>query len=273
MKARPVFYDVAGHCRRVTGCFVDSGIADERTWPDASAGPALVWGILRQAPEIIASCQVSGRPWLYCDHAYVSRGHHEQGFYRCVWNAYQHNTINVRPPDRWDRLGVKLSPWRPNGSHILVCAPSPAYIDYHRLGDWTQNIVSRLKAHTDRPVIVRTKKDSYAVPLIDALKDCHAVVTHASIAAVEAVIAGVPVFVDECSAAAPVGMTDITMVESPVRSDREEWAWSLAYGQWRRTEILSGEAWRHLEAELAAIGSQKASDWELDRMIDSTCQR
>lgn len=249
---RPVAYAVGGHWRRSTGAFIDSGDADEGTWPDASTGPAICWGILRDSPAIIASCQASERQWLYMDHAYAGqRGHSEESSYRCVWNAFQHNTISPRPPDRWNALRTPLQPWRAPGRHILVCAPSEAYLSFHGIPDWIDETLATLAQHTDRPIVVRTKKDSFTIPMPDALKGCHAVVTHASIAAVEAVISGVPAFVDECSAAAPVGSTRLGDIESPVRPDREPWAWSLAYGQWRAAEIRSGEAWAYLKQGLA----------------------
>lgn len=75
----------------------------------------------------------------------------------------------------------------------------------------------------------------------------HCLITHGSVAAVEAVILGCPVFVDATSAAAPVGRTDRDL-ENPVMPDRTAWLHSLANAQFNLPEILSGEGWRFMEA-------------------------
>ena len=64
-------------------------------------------------------------------------------------------------------------------------------------------------------------------------------VTHSSTAAVEAVIAGVPVFCEPTCAAAPVGRTDLD-IENPVRPEREAWLAALAWRQFSRDEVSSG---------------------------------
>jgi hypothetical protein len=59
---------------------------------------------------------------------------------------------------------------------------------------------------------------------------------------VEAVLAGVPVFTTNLSAAAPVGLTDLTQIEQPIRPDREPWCHHLAYGQFTHEELRNGTA-------------------------------
>ena len=65
--------------------------------------------------------------------------------------------------------------------------------------------------------------------------------THSSNVAVEAVIAGVPVFVANSSACEPVGMTDFSRIESPIYPNREPWLAHLAYSQFSYEEIESGK--------------------------------
>jgi hypothetical protein len=64
---------------------------------------------------------------------------------------------------------------------------------------------------------------------------------------VEAVVMGCPVFVDPISAAALVGKTDFSEVESPVYPDRERWLHSLAYNQFNETELVDGTLWKLLQ--------------------------
>jgi hypothetical protein len=75
------------------------------------------------------------------------------------------------------------------------------------------------------------------------LEGAHALVTHGSIAAVEAVILGCPVFVHPDSAAALVGRTDLKMIEHPLMPDRTKWLHSLAYSQFNERELVDGTLW------------------------------
>ena len=84
------------------------------------------------------------------------------------------------------------------------------------------------------------------MPLAEALSTAHALVTHSSNVAIEAVCLGTPVFVSPASAAAPVGLTDLECVESPVYPDRDPWLAHLAYNQFSFGEIGNGQAWQML---------------------------
>jgi hypothetical protein len=61
--------------------------------------------------------------------------------------------------------------------------------------------------------------------------------------AVNAVLQGVPVFVDASSMAADVGNMDLSQIENPLRPDRQQWAWDLAHTEWRVDEIALGQPW------------------------------
>jgi hypothetical protein len=93
---------------------------------------------------------------------------------------------------------------------------------------------------------VKPQPGETALPLEEALQGAHALVTHSSNVAIEAACLGTPVFVDPASAAAPVGLTDLGQIESPVYPDREPWLSHLAYNQFTFEEIGDGRAWRML---------------------------
>jgi len=80
--------------------------------------------------------------------------------------------------------------------------------------------------------------------LHDDLRGAHALVTHGSNAAVEAVFMGCPVFVDPCSAAALVGKTNLDEIEEPIYPDRTAWLHSLSYSQFSEKELVDGTLWR-----------------------------
>lgn len=136
-------------------------------------------------------------------------------------------------------------PWQTAGSHIVIAMPTATYARFHGLANWTEKTIAELKKYTDRKIITRDKEDKR--PLQDDLKGAHALVAHGSIAAVESVICGTPVYVHADSAAALVGQTDISKIETPVYPDRQPWLNSLAYSQWNEKELIDGTLFRMLE--------------------------
>jgi len=158
------------------------------------------------------------------------------------------------PPDRYaalipgnatDPRPLEVKPWH-QGQHILVCpAGGSDYAELHGTGkDWAARTVAELAKYTTRRCVVRDKESN--VPLADELADAHALVTHGSIAAVESVVMGCPVFVDPGSAAAPVGLTDLALIEAPVYPERDKWLHSLAYHQFNEAELVDGTLWAWL---------------------------
>jgi len=163
-------------------------------------------------------------------------------------------------PDRWAKLGVELQPWRRTGrdKFILLCGQVPwdASVEHIHMDQWLVESYRAIKSHTDRRVYVRPHPkapkhlringaEEHAGPI--NWDDVHAVVTFNSNIAVEAVVAGVPAFVDDIgSMALQVGNRSIANIESPWYPQRTRWAQELAYTQWTPQEIRNGEAWAHL---------------------------
>lgn len=186
----------------------------------------------------------TGRNFIYWDRGYVSRGGTAwlptgHVFYRWELNGYQMTRVRPSSPERWNGLRQGIHPWRKNGRHIVVAVPSDAYLRFHELDGWLERVTRTANA-TGRKVTVRHKKTR--VPLGQDLLGAHCLVTHGSVAAVEAVILGCPVFVDGTSAAAPVGKTDLDF-ENPVTPDRTAWLHSLASSQFTLNEIITGKIW------------------------------
>ena len=79
--------------------------------------------------------------------------------------------------------------------------------------------------------------------------DVHCLVTYNSVAAVEAVMRGVPAICLGPNAAATVCSTDLAEIENPKFPDddlREAWLRHLSYSQFTFTEMSDGTAWRIL---------------------------
>lgn len=204
----------------------------------------------------------AGRPWIYRDRGYFRRGAlafagtpkgSGEGYWR--WHAGSFQLRDLAPGDdagaavRLDRLRLEIAPWRPApppDAPVLLAAPSEAYAEFHGQARWADRAAVALRRHTGRPVVVR-RKERGAPPLRAALAGAHALVTHGSIAAVEAAVLGCPVFVDRSSAAAPVGLCDLSAIELPATPPREAWLRALAASQFNAAEMRAGLHWRALE--------------------------
>jgi hypothetical protein len=205
------------------------------------------WNVLKRTQE-------AGLDWYYGDHGYFRRafsgGSFSKTYYRCTRNAYQHDGRGAASADRFNALSIEIKPWRKSGRNILVCPPDHNFAMLHGFDEvaWLKNTLLTIAKHSSRPVTVRTRSTSSNKPLAADLSNAWAVVTYASNAAVEAVIAGVPVFcLAEC-AARRMGLTDLAELERPVYPDREQWAYNLAANQWTLAEMAAGELWRAIGA-------------------------
>ena len=208
-------------------------------------GVSAVWGVLRGSKDVIDDAVRNGTIFYYVDHAYLGRGH--QNHYRITRDAFEAGPVRDCPPDRFKSHDVDLRPWRENGTSIIVCPPTDYFKEAHGCHGWLDETLATLHRHTDRPIVIREKIAGEAMePLPSALADAHALVTHSSNVAIEAAILGTPVFVSERSAARPVGLTDLSLIETPARPARKKWLAHLAYSQFSYDEMLSGEAWNLL---------------------------
>jgi hypothetical protein len=197
---------------------------------------------------LIAEWRKTKRNFTYWDRGYcrrvfaawLPRGTNG-GYYRFHINGYQLSSIRDVPGDRWQALDTPVAPWRARGRHIVIAAPTRTYAAFHQCQSWIADTIDALARVTDRQLIIRDKESKR--PLQADLADAHALVTHGSIAAVEAVILGTPVFVHPDSAAALVGRTDLRMIERPAMPDRTQWLYSLAYSQFNEAELVNGVLW------------------------------
>ena len=213
-------------------------------------------GCQPESTTLIAEWRRTGRTWIYWDRgmarrvfaASLPRGENG-GYYRFHVNSFQMTKIRDVPNDRWKALDYDdvVRPWSKEGRHIVIAAPSRTYAKFHRCESWIADAIDALARVTDRQLVIRDKEHVKTRPMQRDLDGAHALVTHGSIAAVESVILGCPVFVHPDSAAALVGQTDLSRIEKPVYPDRQPWLNALAYSQWHETELTDGTLWRMLE--------------------------
>ena len=190
-------------------------------------------------------------------------------YHRIVKNDVQYDKIIKRSNDRFKlvqrtieaRQGVSwnkiLKPWKRTGNTILVCPPSAKsalYFNGFDVNEWTRKTVKRVKKNTGKKVRVREKPRSRTDRLVyntiqsDFDNDVFALVTYNSIAAIEAVLHGVPIFTLGPNAARPMGLKDLSKIDNPIYPDREKWLRHLSYGQFTVPEMSSPKIWRVLNA-------------------------
>jgi hypothetical protein len=236
--------------RGCNGRVIDNGILDVRADDHAVMGN---WPV---ASRLIADFARSGAAFWYLDSAYI-RGPGGNASLRVERNRFWPElSEGTHTLERALSIGVQIQPWRHAGRSILVAQHGPKFglpwsID---IGAWHATIVDRIRAVTDRPIVVRPKPYSpeairLAPPLEEQLADAWCVVTHSSTIGVMAALAGVPVFCEPTCAAAPVACTDFSKIEAPLRPEREGWLAELAWRQWSKAEMRSGEAWAHIKQE------------------------
>lgn len=178
--------------------------------------------------------------------------------------------------DRWLRMkeefGLELRPWRRKGDHVLVLLQlvGDASLRGTDILEWARVTAGEIRRHTERRIVVRPhpqfskrtirQLDAFRVSIPDTtllhplkttleedLEGCWACVSFTSGGAIEAAIAGVPVFtLDPGNLAWPVGNQDLSRIEIPDLPDRSQWLYDLAYAQWSPAEMATGLPWRRL---------------------------
>jgi hypothetical protein len=187
--------------------------------------------------EDIEACRKRGEPFLYADHAYFDRGY-ERGNFRVLYNTIHQTKELDYPDDRRKKFGVKLRDWH-QGKNILFIPAPPNPLWFHKHPKWNEDAIDILVRNTQREIIVKHNKTK---GLGDAVKNLWAIVTHSSVAGVEAACAGVPVICPDTCPAWPIGR-NLEYIESPVMPDRDKWVNTLTYSQFSLDELKSGSAW------------------------------
>ena len=198
------------------------------------------------------------RNWYYLDNSYLDCT--RERYFRVTRNALQCDGMNAVWNDegakRVKALGVTIRDWQRGGRHVVICPQSAEFLNVVAgfEGDWLEQAVAAIKGHTDRPIVVRKKGEPR--PLVADLEGAHCLVTHMSAAAVEALIAGIPVFCTGRCAAQMMGLSDLSMIETPEYPERrQEFMELLASNQWNLSEMRDGTCWRAFEEQrLRGVG-------------------
>lgn len=187
----------------------------------------------------IQQCRKKGEPFLYVDHAYFDRGYH-RGNFRAIYNTIHRTNELDLPNDRRQKFGVKVREWRDWGDFVLLI-PAPANpLWFHNEPRWNEEVIERLVKATKREIRVKSGKTN---GLGDSIKNCFALVTHTSVAGVEAACEGVRVCGPKTSPAYPVSV-EIEQIDNAIQPNRDRWVNTLTYSQFSMDELRDGSAWQ-----------------------------
>ena len=215
--------------------------------------PVVLRGITKR--KQMQSCKNTGRDFYYIDTGYFGNGK-KKTFHRITKNDVQwFGNIVERPGDRLEKTGVQIAKMR-RGTNILIAPPSQKLLNNYDivLEEWLEKVQTEIQAHTDRPVVIRTKQSRSTRVNDDTMEmalsqDVHCLVTFSSIAAGEALLLGKPAITLGPNAAGPLCSHSISEIENPYIPTLDEvgaWARHLAYCQFTEIEMRDGTAWRIL---------------------------
>jgi len=166
-------------------------------------------------------------------------------------------------PGRADQLRLEAKPWTNSGYNIVIAAQrsdSGQWDGQPPTVAWLNETANTVRKHTDRPILVRPHPrqrisdipgcviemprpiqgtyDSFDYER--CLSTAWAVINYNSGPGTQAILNGVPAFVDSSSLAASVGNADLSTINDPIRPDRTQWLEKLACTEWYTDEIATG---------------------------------
>ena len=238
----------------------------EQSWPDQitkldnavetdPASNSMFWGFVGNNREMVKKLEARNHNYWFTDTPYFGRFNNndlrpDNHYWRICKNTIHVPYIKDCKSDRFEKFGIKIKAPNFAGKHVLVCPSSSGINSYLDRPNWTTEITEQIKRYTDRPIKVRHKPrgrgtsgpSEAKVPLSEDLKEAWCLVTSCSIAAVEAMCEGIPVFCDNKSFAVDVGNIELADIENPYYGGPEPWLYSLAYQQFTPEEFANGTA-------------------------------
>jgi hypothetical protein len=228
---------------------------------------ALIWSVLWQGRmklnrDVYYHYRQQNKPVIILEIGALYRGHTWKVAVNHITRDgyYGHqDTVDMHRPNR---LGISLATQIQSKPHVLIAlqhAHSEQVATLGNMTQWLNAMIRKVKAHTDRPIVVRPHPRSAinlsALPAniviqkprpvvnsydsFDMHFDCHAVINHNSGPGIQAAIAGVRPIVDTSSLAWPVAV-DLCNIEKSYDIDRQLWLAQLCHTEYTLDEIKQG---------------------------------
>lgn len=187
------------------------------------------------ARVLVAENGYLGKYWRGLQWYALALGHHNGG-------GHWHNA----GPERWDRWGVPLAPWRKdNGESIILAQRSIGEEGIAMPHHWS------LQMHTKTGIRVRQHpgKDDLLLPLEKDLQNVSTAITWASGAGIKCIIMGIPVFYGYAHWIGGWAGTWLNKTNGQRHTDdvtRLHMLRDLAWAQWTRNEVTEGLPFEYL---------------------------
>ena len=240
--------------------------AIEKGWKDEGKDVHFFWGLAGQNIRQITECQEQGLEWWYVDNGYITEqitrypepiiNNYDKTYFRICKGGI--HTTKLSECDN-KRLDTEFKGWQ-SGEHILVCPSSPtvtSYINDISQEEWIKQTTDKIQKCTDRPIRLRNKPRPgnkwWNTDIKDDLKGAHCLVTNMSLAAVDAIISGVPCITDKKNVANFVSSQDMSKINLPFKPDNNKinkWMNMLSYNQFTIKEIEDGIAFKVLQEQI-----------------------
>lgn len=187
--------------------------------------------------------------------------------------------FDSRPdPERWNQIklqyGFNEHPWNTVGQNILITLQRDGgwSMQNYSVQAWLDQVVIKIRQHTTRPIVVRPHPGNQAIlkkltlpqvkniristltDLRHELDQAWATVTYNSSPGVASLLWGVPAFITDTepkrSQAYGYASTDLTSIETPVKSDRQNLYTRLSQCHFTNAELENGKAWAFMRQRL-----------------------
>jgi hypothetical protein len=254
--------DVALNGFRVLG--IHAKLRNSLSYVEPDSDVAVFYGLAEGLDKVFADYKKEGKA-IYIDLGYWGRrlSGRFDGYHKISINN-RHATDYFQQRDyssnRFDEFNIPIKPWRRYGNSIVIAGMSAKACWAEGLApeQWERATVAELIKTTRRKIVYRPKPSwpgakpipgtimQKSIDIAPCLQRCHAVVTHHSNLAIDAILAGVPAFCVEGLASA-MSLSDLSQIENPIMPDnRHQWASNIAWTQFTPTEIHAGLPWQHM---------------------------
>lgn len=179
---------------------------------------------------------------------------------------------------RLKKLQLDPKPWKKErGNNIIICTQNENSAAWPKIKmlDWCEQVLQWIRSQSPNHIILRPhprhrlnfdhlmrkygemsvsfpqntgNKDE--VDFKQIIQNAHCVINYNSNPAIESVLEGVPVYVDESSLCWPVGNSIGGDINNPVMPDRTTWLNEISYCEWFIDEIRKGIPWQRLRPNL-----------------------
>lgn len=215
--------------------------------------PLVIRGLGGGSRKAIQHCWKTSRDFYAIDTGYFGNaGMKAKIWHRVTKNALQNvGPIIERPDDRLTKFKYKRFK---NGRTIMLVPPSDKVMRLWGQPDpevWVENTKKELQKYTDRPIEIRLKPNRSerisTKPLEAALEnDVYCLITYNSIAALEALMFGIPAIALGPNCATVLCNTDLAEINNlnkPTEDEMYALMKHLSYCQFTRDEMMNGFAW------------------------------